>query len=188
MLDYFLLPDLKIDKDYFSNKVIHQSKYWGHFGTGRFKFYVGSPDNKTLDILDAIFQNAGDVIIQVAFNKVKSNHIIGPHVDYERGCTINIPICGDFYNSTLDYYEWSEPVTVISPSQSLDSAPESKFYPHSDIQSQISYTDPICFDTRVPHGVTNVTRQDRYILGCTFRMDLGIQDLKDMYDNKELLK
>ena len=188
MLEHFLLPDLKIDKEHFTKKVKANCDTWGHFGTGRFKFYVGLPDNDTLDVLDSIFQNAGDIIVRVNFNRVKSQHIIGPHTDYESGCTINIPICGDFANSSLDHYEWTEPVTVISPSQDFDYVPESRFYPHSDIESQISYTDPICFDTRIPHGVTNVTPEDRFILGCSFHMDLETRDLKMMYESGELLK
>ena len=47
---------------------------------------------------------------------------------------------------------------------------------------------PICFDTRVPHGVTNATPEDRFILGCSFHMDLETKDLKRMYEKGELLK
>ena len=62
MLEYFLLPDLKIDKELFSNKVKEQCESWGHFGTGRFKFYSGHPDDETLDYLDNTFKNAGVAI------------------------------------------------------------------------------------------------------------------------------
>jgi hypothetical protein len=188
MLEHFLLPDLKIDKEHFTKKVQEQCHTWGWFGTGRFKFFVGLPDDNTLDILDTIFQNAGDIIVRVNFNRVKATQIIGPHTDYESGCTINIPICGNFAGSSLDHYEWTDPVTVISPSQNFDEVPESRFYPHSEIVEQISYTDPICFDTRIPHGVTNQTNEDRFILGCSFDMKLQTSDLKRMYDNGELLK
>ncbi len=188
MLEHFLLPDLKIDKEHFTKKVKEQCESWGHFGTGRFKFYVGLPDDDTLDRLDDIFHNAGDIIVRVNYNRVKPNHIIGPHSDYESGCTINIPICGNFAESTLDGYEITEPVQVIAPSQSFDEVPKSRFYPHSDIESQISYTVPLCFDTRFPHGVTNVTKEDRFILGCSFRMDLDVPQLKEMYEMGELIK
>jgi len=188
MLEHFLLPDLKIDKEFFTKKVHDQCESWGHFGTGRFKFFVGLPDDDTLDYLDNTFQNAVDIIVRVNYNRVKSNNIIGPHTDYESGCTLNIPIVGDFANSSLDHYEWTEPVNVISPSQQFDVVPESRFYPHSEIEEQISYTVPICFDTRIPHGVTNQTKEDRFILGCSFRVDLTNADLKRMYDNGELLK
>ena len=61
----------------------------GSFGTGRFKFSVGLPDDDTLDVLDSIFPKRRRYY-PVNFNRVKSQHIIGPHTDYESGCTINI--------------------------------------------------------------------------------------------------
>ena len=79
-------------------------------------------------------------------------------------------------------------VNVISPSQQFDIVPSSRFYPHSEIEEQISYTVPICFDTRIPHGVTNQTKQDRFILGCSFHMDLTNAELRRMYEAGELLK
>ena len=187
MLEYFLLPNLTIDKQFFTNKVIKQSESWGHFGTGRFKFYSGMPDDETLDYLDNTFKNAGDIVSKVLFNKVKANNIIGPHTDYGRGCTINIPICGDFENSSLDSYEWSGPVTVVSPNEDIEEQEESRFYPHSEIDAQINYTVPICFDTRVPHGVTNQTKEDRFILGITFHDKFEVKNIKEMYENGELL-
>ena len=188
MHEHFLLPKLLIDKKHFTNKVKEQCETWSHFGSGRFKFYVGLPDEDTLDRLDDIFQDAGDLIVRVNYNRIKSNHIIGPHSDYESGCTINIPICGNFADSTLDLYEHTEPVKVISPAQRFDKVPTSRFYPHSDIESQVSYTVPLCFDTRFPHGVTNVTNEDRFMLGCSFRMDLDVPKLRDMYESGKLLK
>jgi hypothetical protein len=38
MLEYFLLPNLTIDKQFFTNKVIKQSESWGHFGTDALSF------------------------------------------------------------------------------------------------------------------------------------------------------
>ena len=187
MLEHFLLPDLKIDKEFFTKKVHDQCESWGHFGTGRFKFFVGLPDDDTLDYLDNTFQNAVDIIVRVNYNRVKSNNIIGPHTDYESGCTLNIPIVGDFANSSLDHYEWTEPVNVISPSQQFDVVPESRFYPHSEIEEQISYTVPICFDTRIPHGVTNQTKEDRFILGVTFNDSFKVGHIEEMYEKGELL-
>tara|TARA_B100000212_G_C27234374_1_gene473046 strand:- start:77 stop:643 length:567 start_codon:yes stop_codon:yes gene_type:complete len=187
MLEYFLLPDLKIDKELFSNKVKEQCESWGHFGTGRFKFYSGMPDDETLDYLDNTFKNAGDIVTKVLFNRVKANNIIGPHTDYGRGCTINIPICGDFANSSLDAYEWTKPISVMSPDQDLSVEEESRFFPHSEIEQQINYTTPICFDTRVPHGVTNQTKEDRFILGITFKDDLRVGHIKELYEKGELL-
>ena len=187
MLEYFLLPDIKIDKELFSNKVKTQCENWGHFGTGRFKFYSGHPDDETLDYLDNTFKNAGDIVTKVLFNRVKANNIIGPHTDYGRGCTINIPICGDFANSSLDAYEWTKPISVMSPDQDLSVEEESRFFPHSEIEQQINYTTPICFDTRVPHGVTNQTKEDRFILGITFKDDLRVGHIKELYEKGELL-
>ena len=186
-MDYFILPDLQIDKQLFTNKVKETCDNWGYFGTGRFKFYSGLPDDETLDILDNTFKNAGDIVTKVLFNRVKANNIIGPHTDYGRGCTINIPICGDFSNSSLDLYEWSQPVTVVSPNEDIDEAEESRFYPHSEIKEQVNYTQPICFDTRIPHGVTNQTKEDRFILGITFADKFSVQKLEEMYQKGELL-
>ena len=186
-MDYFLLPDLQINKQLFTNKVNEQCGPWGHFGTGRFKFYSGVADDETLDYLDNTFKNAGDIIVKVLFNRVKANNIIGPHVDYGRGCTINIPICGDFINSSLDCYEWSNPVTVVSPHEDITEQEESLFFPQSEIEQQINYTVPICFDTRVPHGVTNQTTEDRFILGVTFHDKYKVSTLKEIYDSGELL-
>ena len=76
MHEHFLLPKLLIDKNHFTNKVKEQCETWSHFGSGRFKFYVGLPDEDTLDRLDDIFQDAGDLIVRVNYNRIKSNHII----------------------------------------------------------------------------------------------------------------
>lgn len=186
-MEYFLLPELYIDKRLFTKKVKEQCETWGHFGTGRFKFYSGMPDDETLDYLDNTFRNAGDIITKVLFNRVKANNIIGPHTDYGRGCTINIPICGDFANSSLDAYEMSLPVSVVSPNEDLEEAEESRFYPNSEIEEQINYTHPICFDTRVPHGVTNQTKEDRFILGVTFNDKFRVGHLEEMHERGELL-
>ena len=80
-MEYFLLPEIQIDKQLFTNKVKEQCESWGYFGSGRFKFYSGLPDDETLDYLDNTFQNAGDIITKVLFNRVKANNIIGPHTD-----------------------------------------------------------------------------------------------------------
>jgi hypothetical protein len=186
-MEYFLLPDLNINKPLFEALVKSQCETWGHFGTGRFKFYSGLPDDFTLDYLDETFKNAGDIVTKVLFNRVKANNIIGPHRDYGRGCTINIPICGDFPNSSLDAYTLTDPVSVVSPNEELMPSEESLFYPHSEIKEQINYTVPICFDTRVPHGVTNQTTEDRFILGVTFHDKFKVGNLKEMYEAGELL-
>ena len=188
MLESFLLQDLKIDKAHFTNKVIGQCHTWGHFGTGRFKFYVGDPDDDTLDIIDNLFQDADQKISAVAFNLVRSNNIIGPHADYGRGCTINIPICGNFKDSTLDSYECTEPVKVASAAERFEDLPTSLFFPHRNITMQVAYQFPICFDTRKPHGVTNVTTQDRFILGITFKEEYTLSSLRTEYKKGNLLK
>ena len=50
-MEYFLIPELYIDKQLFTTKVKEQCESGGHFGTGRFKFYSGLPDDETLDYL-----------------------------------------------------------------------------------------------------------------------------------------
>ena len=78
-------------------------------------------------------------------------------------------------------------MSVVSPNEDLSAEEESRFFPHSEIEEQINYTTPICFDTRVPHGVTNQTKEDRFILGITFKDDYKVGHIKELYEKGELL-
>jgi|TARA_B110000459_G_scaffold190291_1_gene225230 hypothetical protein len=188
MIEHFLLPDLIVDKYSLEKRVYDQYHTWGHFGTGRFKFYTGNADDETLDIVDSIFKDADQIISAVAYNLVNPHGIIGPHSDYGRGCAINIPISGDFKNSSLDSYEYTPPVKVASPAERFKDIPESRFYPHSELEAQLNYEVPICFDTRDPHGVTNSSSVARFILGVTFNEEFTVSSLNTMYKKGQLLK
>jgi len=190
MKDYFLMPDLVYDdyretlKDYVLNY-----KDWSFYGKGRFKIYVGSPERDVIIPIAIKFKNPRNLFYKIELNKVKAWGIVAPHTDHDRYATINLPITGDFENSSVDFYT-PNAEGVSSTMTTKDNEVQStgaKLYTDSELNDVVKYTTPICFNTQTVHGVTNYSAEDRYILTLSLKEEFTFQKLQDMYDNGELL-
>ena len=194
MENYFLLPDLTYDIERVElEKYIKSYTDWFYYGTGRFKIHIGFPERETIIPIAIKFKNPKTLFKKIEFNMVKANGIVTPHTDHDRFVTMNLPICGNFKNSTVDFYEkasdssWGTSKLTDTKTGNSVAVSTAKSYFDAELVNLVSYEVPICFDTQVIHGVTNSTDQDRYILALSFKEEFTYQRLKDMYEYGDLL-
>lgn len=191
-MTYFLLPNLIYDKTELAEYAIAY-RNWMYYGLGRFSIYIGLPKRELIIPVATKFKNPRELFKKIELNLVKANGIVFPHTDNDRNLTMNLPLLGDFKNSTLDFYKAPPNSGVTSSNlqgssvQDADFKKSGKHYPHAELVKQVSYEDPICFDTQEIHGVTNVTNEDRYILSLSFKEEFTYDKIKDMYEYGDLL-
>jgi len=191
MKDYFLIRELVYDdyKDTLKEAVLNYDN-WEYYGTGRFTIYIGKPTRELIIPIATKFKNPKDIFYKIEFNKVKGWGIIAPHTDHDRYATINLPILGDFDNSSVDFYTSKSEGVSSSNRYSEEGQVEvtaAKTYTDAELKEVVQYQTPICFDTQTVHGVTNYSPEDRYILTLSFRPEYTFEKLHDMYKNGELL-
>lgn len=176
-----ILPDLQNYVDNFDE--------WIKYGYGRFAIYIGFPIRDKIIPLAKKFKNPRDIIKKIEINYIPAKGIVIPHTDHERNVTINIPIKGDFYNSTLDFYEKTNEGKIANVHEADGSSSETsaRSYIHCPLVEQISYQKPVCFNTQDVHGVTNQTTEDRYIITVTIKDEFTVDTVMDMYNKGELL-
>ena len=184
MKDYFLLPDLEYDsyRDTLKEYVLNYND-WNYYGFGRFTIYIAKPTRELIVPIAIKFKNPKTLFHKIEFNKVKAWGIVTPHTDHDRFATINLPIEGDFENSSVDFYNPKSEGT-ISETRSDTTA---KTYYDADLTEVVKYQQPICFNTQVVHGVTNYSAVDRYILTLSFKEEFTYEKLHTMYAEGELL-
>ena len=194
MEKYFLLTDLTYENERIElEKIVRSYTEWSYYGIGRFKIHIGFPDRETIIPIAIKFKNPKTLFKKIEFNMVNANGIVTPHTDHDRFVTMNLPICGNFKNSTVDFYEntTNSPPTHTSSLNHPDGASvevtTARSYASAELVELVSYEVPICFDTQVIHGVTNSTAEDRYILSLSFKEEFTYQRLKEMYEYGELL-
>jgi hypothetical protein len=188
MEKYFLLSNLETTES--CNSLIEFVKsydQWEFYGQGRFTIYMGFPPKDIVRPITTQFKNPDDLFFKTELNLVKAMGIVPPHTDHHRYVTINIPLKGDFKNSYLDLYTPAEGISASSLNHNSSNYGGGQFYPSANLSKQINYEDPICFDTQEIHGVTNATFEDRFILTLSFRENYKFDQVKEMYDNGELL-
>lgn len=183
---YFLMPEFNmksVNNDLITFALNHTE--WGYYGKGRFKIFIASPVRAIVQSILENFVNPDDLFFKIELNKVEKMGIVPPHTDFDRYVTINIPIAGDFKNSYVDFYTKSEGI----PTQGMNgsSTNGAKMYPYSELDHQVNYEIPICFDTQEIHGVTNATFEDRYILTLSFREKWTFDMIEKMYKDGNLL-
>jgi hypothetical protein len=189
MENYFLLPNLLYDAERIElENYVKTFPDWSFYGYGRFRIFIGFPTRESIIPVASKFKNPKTLFKKIEINMVKANGIVAPHTDCDRFATLNIPIMGDFENSTLDFYTHNTDGEV---SPGLDGNQgalyKPKHYIEEELIEQVSYTVPVCFDTQTVHGVTNCTKQDRYILALSFREEFTYAKLKEMYEYGDLL-
>lgn len=190
MPKYFILDNLDTS-DIIDDLWSYTNSFdnWSKYGYGRFTLYVGLPERDKIIPLAKKFKNPRDIIKKLELNYVPAGGIVMPHTDHNRNLTLNIPIKGDFENSTLDFYDKTFKGKLIDRTDSDNTSYETsaRAYVSCPLAQQISYQKPICFDTQDVHGVTNQTNQDRYIMTISIKDDITIEQLENMYNNGELL-
>ena len=189
MENYFLLPDLKYDNERIElENYVNSYTNWSFHGVGRFKIYIGFPERHAIIPVASKFKNPKTLFKKIEMNLVKANGIVAPHTDCDRFATLNIPIMGDFKNSTLDFYtKNTDGEEAPGLDGNINAVYKPKHYVEEDLIDQISYTVPVCFNTQTVHGVTNCTKQDRYILTLSFKEEFTYDKIKDMYEYGDLL-
>jgi hypothetical protein len=187
-MTYFLLPDLTYETDELVKYALEHTE-WIHYGKGRFTIYICQPLRQFIIPIAIKFKNPRTLFKQIEINLIKANGIVLPHTDHDRYVTMNLPLKGNFKNSTVDFYKsFSDKVNEVKLRTS-DTTHEStaKHYEDVDLVDQVAYEVPICFDTQEVHGVTNATNEDRYILTLSFNKEFTLNKLKEMYESGELL-
>jgi|TARA_B110000240_G_C13410498_1_gene414972 hypothetical protein len=191
MKDYFLLPDLQYDsyRDTLKEYALN-CKDWPSYGIGRFKIYIARPTRELIIPIAIKFKNPKTLFHKIEFNKVAAWGIVHAHTDHDRFATINLPIAGDFENSSVDFYK------TVSEGALADYTPDigdkdivftAKTYRDAELTEVVKYQQPICFNTQVVHGVTNYSAVDRYILTLSFKEEFTYEKLHTMYTEGELL-
>ena len=104
MKDYFLLPDLQYDsyRDTLKEWALN-CKEWPSYGIGRFKIYIARPTRELIIPIAIKFKNPKTLFHKIEFNKVAPWGLVHAHTDHDRFATINLPIEGDFENSSVDF-------------------------------------------------------------------------------------
>ena len=188
MEKYFLLSNLETSKSCKSLvNFVKSYDQWQFYGKGRFTIYMGFPPEDIVKPIITQFKNPADLFFKTELNLVKAMGIVPAHTDHHRYVTINIPLEGDFKNSYLDFYTTSEGIPASSLNGNSSNYGGGQYYPSSNLIEQVNYEEPICFDTQEIHGVTNATFKDRFILTISFRDTYKFNQVKEMYDNGELL-
>jgi len=191
-MTYFLLPDFIYDKKELAEYALSYTD-WMYYGMGRFSIYIGLPKRELIIPVATKFKNPKELFKKIELNLVKANGIVFPHTDNDRNLTMNLPLLGDFKNSTLDLYKAPADSGIASSdlqgpgAQDADLKKSGKHYPHAELVEQVSYEVPVCFDTQEIHGVTNATNEDRYILSLSFKQEFTYEKIKSMYEHGELL-
>jgi|SRR6056300_207317 len=188
-MKHFLLPDLDVseyNKDLTSFAV--NDAEWSFYGKGRFAIYIAFPPRDLVVPLALKFKNPKNLFLKMEMNKVLPMGIVPPHTDHHRYATINIPLKGDFDNSYLDFYKSIKEGVSASPlNNDEETAGKGMFYPEAELDYQVNYNVPVCFDTQEIHGVTNATNSTRYILTMSFREEYTFDKILKMYQENELL-
>jgi len=191
-MTYFLLPDLVYDRKELVEYALSYND-WMYYGRGRFSIYIGLPKRELIIPIATKFKNPKELFKKIELNLVKANGIVFPHTDNDRNLTMNLPLLGDFKNSTLDLYKAPTDSGIASSdlqgpgAQDDDLKKSGKLYPHAELVDQVPYEVPVCFDTQEIHRVTNATNEDRYILSLSFKQEFTYEKIKDMYEYGELL-
>jgi hypothetical protein len=193
MQKYFLLPELTYETERAAlEEYVLSFSEWSTFGLGRFTLNVG-PVLRELYVPIALkFKNPKELFRKIEMNMIKPNGIIVAHTDCQpRRCTLNVPILGDFKNSSLDFYTHNtsgeKGPKLAAGLLGQDAVYHPKHYVEEELVEQVNYTVPICFNTQEVHGVTNCTNENRYILTMSFKDELTHQQLYEMYEYGDLL-
>lgn len=188
-MKHFLLTDFIIKEE--TKELIDyavNTHSWSSYGRGRFKLYIGLLPNRELILpLAKKFKNPKELFFKMELNKVGKMGVVMPHTDHHRYVTINVPLKGDFKNSYLDFYKPSTGVPACALNNNEEHRGGGMFYPESELDYQISYNVPICFNTQEIHGVTNTSLEDRYILTMSFKETWTFEKIYDMYTSGKLL-
>lgn len=185
-MKHFFIPEIDLTVTTPLKEYAINLEDWSYFGKGRFSIHISRPPLELSRPITKQFKNPADLFFKIGLNRVKKMGVVVPHTDHYRYVTLNIPLSGDFKNSYLDFYKESK--GQIAPGiNGSDDQGGGKFYPDSDLDYQVNYEVPVCFDTREIHGVTNATSQDRYILTLSFQEKYSFAKIFEMYKAGELL-
>lgn len=193
MTKHFLLPDLNYDTEKLAlQEYVKSFSEWSTYGLGRFTLYVGPVPRELYLPIAMKFKNPKELFRKIEMNRVRASGIIVAHTDCQpRRCTLNVPILGDFENSSLDFYTHNTSGElgpklangILGPG----AVNQPTHYVEEELEEQIHYTVPICFDTQEVHGVSNFSNQDRYILTMGFKDEFSCNRLHEMYEYGDLL-
>ena len=107
-------------------------------------------------------------ISHVEFFQVPSNSVLPAHIDNTRKVALNIPVLGDFENTSADFYD----ISHIVKEHNIEGA--RGFGGHAKLISRVNYTCPVYLSTQIPHGTTNKSSKHRTILSVTFHEKVNI--------------
>lgn len=187
-MKHFLLPDLDIS-DCIEDliKFTTNDAEWSFYGKGRFSIYMAFPPRELIVPLARKFKNPKNLFLKMEVNKVLPMGIVPPHTDHHRYATINIPLKGNFNDSYLDFYKPATGLTASPLNNKEENAGGGRYFPEAELDYQVNYNVPVCFDTQEIHGVTNATHSERYILTMSFKEEYTFNRILKMYQTGDLL-
>ena len=189
-MKYFLLPDLEFDTDLLYEEIAGISE-WGKYGMGRFTLGVAPVTVPMKAHISRKFKSPRSILYKIEANYVGPAGIIAPHTDHDRGCTLNIPVKGNFENSYVDFYQKNSDGIELGNADNRPHDVEientSKRYYDAELVEQVAYQVPIVFDTQTVHGVSNWSQETRYVITVSFRKDLSLEDIHLLYETGELI-
>ena len=186
-MQYFILNNLIYDTNLLKQNI-KNIQNWEYYGSGRTRLGVVLSDKDTIKHIASKFNKPKDIIYKIESNCIHPYERVLPHTDHDRRVTCNIPVSGDFNNSFVKFYADNTTGSAIPVAPSTTKPNTAKRYDNAEMLGKVSYTKPICFDTQNIHGVDNLTKEIRYIITISFRLDLSYENILNMYNNGDLLK
>lgn len=189
-MKYFLVPQLTFDTDLLFAEM-QTIENWGQYGMGRFTLGVAPITLEMKKHIGSKFKNPRSILYKIEANYVGPAGMIAPHTDHNRACTLNIPVSGDFHNSYVDFYEKNGEGIGLAEGDNKPHEEQientSKRYYDAELVEQVNYKVPIVFDTQTVHGVSNWSHQKRYVITVSFRRDMTLEDIYEIYKAGELI-
>jgi hypothetical protein len=193
---YFIIPELKIDKELIDlpskkYKEIEESSYGG-FGH-KLQNYTFPPGSKIPELSNLYkqFKNK-DVLGQSTILKIAPGESVLPHVDAYRKAAINIPISNNWNECYTGFYSacgWRKLVFLpnfLLTKNNIRRTPGGA-YPCAKLEEKLVYSNAVCLNIQEIHGVVNSSDKPRYVLSISIKPQYTFNDIKNLYNSGNLI-